>query len=207
MEPTRLNRTKEQKATVREGLKLGGSDPTFSASSRPSEPQGRSRPSPFSLSPTHQQSRPRANCETNPRRRSQRNCVTSMKPRATQFGLRENTASPRPHASRLTADAHSTAIPIEESEVSPSTEEPGASFIGPRQATLHAATGGKNREGTHLLTVHEVAKLLQVPVSWVYGRTRKRSMERLPGFRLGKYWRFDEADVLEWVGRQQPRVG
>ena len=39
-----------------------------------------------------------------------------------------------------------------------------------------------------LLTVQQVAELLQVPVSWVYGRMRKRSLERLPAYRLGKYW-------------------
>jgi excisionase family DNA binding protein len=56
-----------------------------------------------------------------------------------------------------------------------------------------------------LLTVVEVAELLKVPVSWVYERTRKRGIERIPGFRLGKYWRFHETDVLAWIERQ--RVG
>lgn len=32
-----------------------------------------------------------------------------------------------------------------------------------------------------LLTVQQVAELLQVHVSWVYLRLRKRSLERLPG--------------------------
>jgi excisionase family DNA binding protein len=41
-----------------------------------------------------------------------------------------------------------------------------------------------------LLTVEEVAELLKVPVSWVYEHTRKRGLDRIPGFRLGKYWRF-----------------
>lgn len=50
-----------------------------------------------------------------------------------------------------------------------------------------------------LLTVQQVAELLQVPVSWVYGRLRKRSLERLPGYRLGKYWRFDKTELLAWV--------
>jgi excisionase family DNA binding protein len=56
-----------------------------------------------------------------------------------------------------------------------------------------------------LLTVEEVADLLQVPVSWVYERTRRRSVDRIPGFRLGKYWRFREVDILAWIERQ--RVG
>jgi excisionase family DNA binding protein len=50
------------------------------------------------------------------------------------------------------------------------------------------------RDPRTLLTVEEVAELLRVPVSWVYERTRKRSLERIPGFRLGKYWRFRQAD-------------
>ena len=54
-----------------------------------------------------------------------------------------------------------------------------------------------------LLTVQQVAQLLQVPVSWVYGRLRKRSLERLPGYRLGKYWRFDKEEVLAWLAQQR----
>ena len=54
-----------------------------------------------------------------------------------------------------------------------------------------------------LLTVQQVAELLQVPVSWVYGRLRKRSLEKLPGYRLGKYWRFDKEEVLEWLAQQR----
>jgi excisionase family DNA binding protein len=53
-----------------------------------------------------------------------------------------------------------------------------------------------------LLTVEEVAGLLKVPVSWVYERTRQRGLNRLPGFRLGKYWRFREAEVFAWLERQ-----
>jgi excisionase family DNA binding protein len=58
------------------------------------------------------------------------------------------------------------------------------------------------REET-LLTVHEVAEILKVPPSWVYGRTRERSKDRIPGFRLGKYWRFAEADVLAWLAARR----
>jgi excisionase family DNA binding protein len=54
-----------------------------------------------------------------------------------------------------------------------------------------------------LLTIDEVCSLLRVPKSWVYDRTRKRGVERIPGFRLGKYWRFREADVLSWIERQR----
>ncbi len=52
------------------------------------------------------------------------------------------------------------------------------------------------------LTVGEVAELLRVPITWVYARTRKRAANRIPGYRLGKYWRFQESEVLAWVQRQ-----
>jgi excisionase family DNA binding protein len=54
-----------------------------------------------------------------------------------------------------------------------------------------------------LMTVQQVAELLQVPVSWVYGRLRKRSLGKLPGYRLGKYWRFDKEEVLAWLAQQR----
>lgn len=55
---------------------------------------------------------------------------------------------------------------------------------------------------SQLLTVQEVAKLLKVPVSWVYEHTRRRSGNRIPGIRLGKYWRFDARDIMAWIARQ-----
>ena len=54
-----------------------------------------------------------------------------------------------------------------------------------------------------LLTVEELAELLKVPATWIYSRTRARSVNRLPGLRIGKYWRFRESDVLEWLERQR----
>ena len=62
--------------------------------------------------------------------------------------------------------------------------------------------GSNFTHSPRLLTIEEVAELLNVPVSWVYEKTRRRSMNRIPGFRLGKYWRFREADVLAWIERQ-----
>jgi excisionase family DNA binding protein len=54
-----------------------------------------------------------------------------------------------------------------------------------------------------LLSIEEVAALLNVPVSWVYERTRRRGIHRLPGFRLGKYWRFSQTEVVAWLQRQR----
>jgi len=128
-----------------------------------------------------------------------------MKIRRIQFGLRENTASPRQQASRLRVEPHSNAVCIEEQSpdkksLSSQSELPAKGFDNPRHAASQfAATEGETRDDSHLLTVHEVAELLQVPVSWVYERTRQRCRERIPGFRLGKYWRFEAADIAEWL--------
>jgi len=119
-----------------------------------------------------------------------------MKSRPTQFGVRENTASSRPHAPCLAVDTGLTVIRIEKDNPEipqPSTlhDHPVKGFESAlHTASQNAPTGEERKDGSHLLTVREVAELLQVPVSWVYGRMRKRSSERLPGYRLGKYWRF-----------------
>jgi excisionase family DNA binding protein len=60
---------------------------------------------------------------------------------------------------------------------------------------------------SQLLTVQEVAKLLKVPVSWVYEHTRTRSGDRIPGIRLGKYWRFQERDISAWIARRRDEGG
>jgi excisionase family DNA binding protein len=54
-----------------------------------------------------------------------------------------------------------------------------------------------------LLTVEELADLLKVPATWIYQRTRCRSSERLPHIKIGKYLRFEEGAVLEWLGRHR----
>ena len=50
-----------------------------------------------------------------------------------------------------------------------------------------------------LLTVAEIARLLRVPDSWVYERTRRRGVARMPHFKLGKYLRFSEREVWAWL--------
>jgi excisionase family DNA binding protein len=50
-----------------------------------------------------------------------------------------------------------------------------------------------------LLTVEEVASLLKVPKSWIYAHTRKRHVERLPHVKVGKYLRFFECEVREFL--------
>lgn len=54
-------------------------------------------------------------------------------------------------------------------------------------------------ESEALLTVHEVAQLLRVPVTWVYERTRRRGLEALPHLKIGKYLRFRLSDIERYV--------
>jgi excisionase family DNA binding protein len=52
----------------------------------------------------------------------------------------------------------------------------------------------------NLLTAEDVAQLLEVPPSWVYRRAREGA---LPAIRLGRYVRFDHAEVLRWLEEQK----
>ena len=104
------------------------------------------------------------------------------------------TAAPRSATRSLRINPRGRHGLAEEVHVSASSSQ-ASSASSPNNAAHIAATEGGRHE-KHLLTVHEVANLLQVPVSWVYGRTRKRSLERIPSYRLGKYWRFRQDEVL-----------
>ena len=44
-----------------------------------------------------------------------------------------------------------------------------------------------------LIDVRELAQILNVPVSWLYERTRKGA---IPSIRVGKYVRFNPAEVM-----------
>ena len=124
--------------------------------------------------------------------------------RRLQFGMRENPASDRRHGSRQATRSPLGRNGTAEEDASASPPAAGADHLpvnasgNSNAAPIGWATVTKCYEGS-LLTVHEVAKVLRVPVSWVYARTRTRSVERLPGIRLGKYWRFRGDDILAWI--------
>jgi excisionase family DNA binding protein len=126
-----------------------------------------------------------------------------------QFDMRENPASNRRHDSRSSAAALSKRNYGEEEPVNLPprglAENPDhANFdSGSNAASPRATTGAEITAEGHLLTVHDVAELLQVSASWIYSRTRRRSLQRLPGYRLGKYWRFRQSEVLAWIERQR----
>jgi excisionase family DNA binding protein len=136
-----------------------------------------------------------------------------MKVRNVQFGVRKNPGSSRVHGLRLAVSS----LPVESvaepqsrngTELAPPlTPQETCRDASSLNTLLNEATGEKGQERGQLLTVEDVARLLHVPVSWVYGRTRRRSLERLPGYRLGKYWRFRKEDITAWLESQNPRAG
>lgn len=50
---------------------------------------------------------------------------------------------------------------------------------------------------SNLITVDELAKVLNVPKSWIYDRTRQ-GPEAIPFIRLGAYVRFDAEEVINF---------
>ena len=68
---------------------------------------------------------------------------------------------------------------------------------------MNNGNGQTSGELEELLTVEELASKLKVAPSWIYSQTRRRTRNRLPGFRLGKYWRFRESEVLRWLEEQR----
>ena len=134
-----------------------------------------------------------------------------MKPRDLQFGVRKNPDSQGVHGLRLTLNSSSKEQPIgsgnAQAEVRPLSEPRMVeTFQLPLSEEANEATGMGRREPTRLLTVEEVASMLNVPVSWVYGRMRKTALERMPAYRVGKYWRFKAEEVMAWLrdSKRQP---
>lgn len=51
----------------------------------------------------------------------------------------------------------------------------------------------------NLIGINEMAEKLSVAPSWIYQRTRTNE---IPHYKIGKYVRFDEALVWEWIKKQ-----
>ena len=52
---------------------------------------------------------------------------------------------------------------------------------------------------SELLTPKEVASILKVPISWVYERTRNRT---IPVRKLGRHVRIPRTELEEWIERE-----
>jgi excisionase family DNA binding protein len=55
---------------------------------------------------------------------------------------------------------------------------------------------------TEFMTIEELAHLLKVPKGWIYARTRERSPNTLPFYKVGKYLRFRLGEVQGWLDQQ-----
>ena len=53
-----------------------------------------------------------------------------------------------------------------------------------------------------LKTVEELAGKLKVKPSWVYGQTRQTGPGTIPRIRCGKYVRFIESEVMDWLRKR-----
>ena len=132
-----------------------------------------------------------------------------MNRRPTQFDTREITASSRQHASRFAArlpqlQPESTSVSALEERQSHCPTPASTEIVSPLIRELkNRATAGEERCNGHLLTVLEVAELLRVPISWVYERTRGRGPAQLPHLKIGKYLRFEEPALTEFIRRQR----
>lgn len=50
-----------------------------------------------------------------------------------------------------------------------------------------------------LLSVKELSSVLNVPRSWIYDRTRRGGPDSIPHYKIGKYLRFSEPEVREYL--------
>jgi excisionase family DNA binding protein len=55
----------------------------------------------------------------------------------------------------------------------------------------------------NLLTINEMAEKLRVKKSWLYRQTKKYGPGAIPRIKVGKYLRFNESDVFEWLSKKQ----
>lgn len=53
-----------------------------------------------------------------------------------------------------------------------------------------------------ILTVEELAGKLKVFKSWIYARTRETGPGTIPRIKVGKYIRFVESEVMDWLKKQ-----
>ena len=53
---------------------------------------------------------------------------------------------------------------------------------------------------SEFLTAEEVAEYLRLPLSTVYKLVQEK---RLPGFKVGKHWRFRKETIAQWIKEQE----
>jgi excisionase family DNA binding protein len=71
--------------------------------------------------------------------------------------------------------------------------------IGSITPTPIDSNSAENRMDDALLTVQDAARFLNVTVSWIYEHVRDGAEDRLPVVKLGKYLRFDQRDLRDYI--------
>jgi excisionase family DNA binding protein len=56
-----------------------------------------------------------------------------------------------------------------------------------------------------LKTPEQLAEKLNVHKSWIYARTRESGPDAMPRVKVGKYVRFEEEKVMEWLEKQNQK--
>ncbi len=56
---------------------------------------------------------------------------------------------------------------------------------------------------SEFLTAEEVAEYLRLPLSTVYKLVQEK---RLPGFKVGKHWRFRKDSIEKWIKDQESKI-
>jgi len=79
----------------------------------------------------------------------------------------------------------------------------------PDQTTKQSSDAVLLIQEPQIMTVNDVAELLQIPKSSVYEKTRERrgSVPPLPVRRVGKYLRFTRSEVIDWFNSLPNRRG
>lgn len=101
--------------------------------------------------------------------------------------------------SGLVADSEASGQPVH----GRSGSEPPRQFpsVGSTQSVLPEKLKRADTGMSRLLTVDEVAALLGVPARWVYRHAVLEPPERIPHVKMGKYLRFRESDLRNYVER------
>lgn len=60
----------------------------------------------------------------------------------------------------------------------------------------------KEVTGRDLVTIQQLADMLQLKPSWIYSRTRQTGANAIPRVKIGKYLRFDPSKVFRWIETQ-----
>ena len=146
-----------------------------------------------------------------------------MKSRPTQFGVREHTASPRQHASRLAVDSLPSLSEILPRDSQHRASAPVlASRPGERRESvttdpLDAATGGERGSGEEVLSVpatpsatNESRQVFEPllgseAAARLLGNIHVKTLQRyarrgtLPGYRVAGHWYFRATELDAWL--------